>query len=1253
LEPIEVTGLSNLDYRFGFVYPSASITDSKPSLFAFYRAGSSSSHGSIATIYGITEVDSTLSGLLHNGIPNTFTKDPLVSFSGLVQDKDVLFLLDTPRNSDHDHDPPPYGLRPSQYSHCFWAINGTPTGDSLQLYGSLTSWQVPLDSSASILRRTPIQLFNAPNSNDQTFYAVMPFDNNGAPTDFSILESDVSQLDKARLRNLVSPDANHTGRIDSMFLDPLVASGSILGYGFNPVFYPALADGSGPDLTKPILIQDATIDSTVTDPQFSSLDYQAGILHLSHPPRSGDSYNPNGAAGPVQLWGIFAALESCARGMTSSITDYKPEAMARGLQDFSYDSEVGPCVSLSGTTNGGQLDTVAQIRYRKAHSVGTWQVRSGSASHMRFNGIDFGFDSFTNPGQDPPALYEHNGQVELDLNPNWGTPFHTDAVLFSTNNPHASTNSGVGVRHVDSGTPYNHWMFFDTATHTWNYRKINETTGATVSTVMVEMASHVRYIGDGVTSFGHYNGTDQTPFLQAITDLSPPAGAPFSGPNGGGVIYILPGTYTITTNFDLHYPISFIGIGTVNINVNYVSSGTSWLKYSDDTVVYNIIAQPLEISNIHFGWGNVSGDTNHTLIDLHTSVIQFAKVSNCLFNSLRGSTSASGPSGSIITVLGNQKCNVSIDQCDFYSSPTSGQVSSIQAITITKSDGVTNTANHTLVSNCWFNTTQNNAFLNAIYCNSAHNVSIINNDFQTTCWPTGNPVGSNYDNSSAIRLYASSSIILSGNKYLYFDTASVPTTGLRFLTSYTVDNLTVARNFMPPDCDIIIGDSLTNAEFSSNIMGKFRTNFLDAGGSHPIIGVVSGDLNISIKDNTITSNIDADTPPLMFDTGTGTGATNNINIKHNTINCSPSAGTHRDVMRLTLQTTSGGSNINISYNTITASSLTHSGLTINGIFSGLSIKDNKISGPSSLLGGSFQATYGILFNATQNSADTTQVSGNTIIGFMDGIYNISTYIFRCLISKNDISQFRVGGIYLTWDDLFIISDNEVHNNTANPFTTTTIFGINTYSGGSGPSIGANRICGNKIYGMSIATTSASNYYGIYTKANVVDRNSIDFQCVSTIANNGNTYYCIFVDSADSVSNNNVNALVNFTVSPTGALYGISSPNFTAKSLVGNMISLVDSNGSNRITGYGMSLHHSLYTSILLSGNIVETTLKAGGYTFYGTGFYDCTMTGNFLHGNTCTVPGFDGGCIVGNAFTQPTTLPSPSGTTFIVANNAF
>ncbi len=72
-------------------------------------------------------------------------------------------------------------------------------------------------------------------------------------------------------------------------------------------------------------------------------------------------------------------------------------------------------------------------------------------------------------------------------------------------------------------------------------------------------------IGDGVTTFGDFNGTDEVPFLAA---------ASFVSNTGGGTVHVKEGTYTFTTTVTITDPVTIVGAGKeVTIINNGVVAG--------------------------------------------------------------------------------------------------------------------------------------------------------------------------------------------------------------------------------------------------------------------------------------------------------------------------------------------------------------------------------------------------------------------------------------------------------------------------------------------------------------------------------------------------------------------------------------------------------------------------------------------------------------------------------------------------------
>lgn len=94
-----------------------------------------------------------------------------------------------------------------------------------------------------------------------------------------------------------------TGKPDRAIFDTRATAtnpGNLMDLGFRAVFFPAKEVSSGnigPDFDHPIDTNDVVLDPTITDErQYLEVDYEGGVLYLSHTPRpgSGCSVAPNG-----------------------------------------------------------------------------------------------------------------------------------------------------------------------------------------------------------------------------------------------------------------------------------------------------------------------------------------------------------------------------------------------------------------------------------------------------------------------------------------------------------------------------------------------------------------------------------------------------------------------------------------------------------------------------------------------------------------------------------------------------------------------------------------------------------------------------------------------------------------------------------------------------------------------------------------------------------------------------------------------
>lgn len=139
------------------------------------------------------------------------------------------------------------------------------------------------------------------------------------------------------------PQGSSRGRPDKAIFDTRTYSapggglpspanpGNLLDLGFRMVLFPAKEDpGTGlavPDYTKPITSREVVIDPAITDPQYLEVDYDAGMVRLSHPP-------PSTAGGDIVPNGIIVDATSNIRGevvLFACMVPYTREATQRGM----------------------------------------------------------------------------------------------------------------------------------------------------------------------------------------------------------------------------------------------------------------------------------------------------------------------------------------------------------------------------------------------------------------------------------------------------------------------------------------------------------------------------------------------------------------------------------------------------------------------------------------------------------------------------------------------------------------------------------------------------------------------------------------------------------------------------------------------------------------------------------------------------------------------------------------------------------
>lgn len=105
--------------------------------------------------------------------------------------------------------------------------------------------------------------------------------------------------------------------------------GNLLDLGFRMVLFPArpLANRAVPDWNRPITSQDIIIDPTIDEAQYVDVDYDAGIVRLSHPP-------PVRNGGDIKPFGIVGTSTNNPRGevvLFACCVPYSKEVSQRGM----------------------------------------------------------------------------------------------------------------------------------------------------------------------------------------------------------------------------------------------------------------------------------------------------------------------------------------------------------------------------------------------------------------------------------------------------------------------------------------------------------------------------------------------------------------------------------------------------------------------------------------------------------------------------------------------------------------------------------------------------------------------------------------------------------------------------------------------------------------------------------------------------------------------------------------------------------
>jgi hypothetical protein len=203
--------------------------------------------------------------------------------------------------------------------------------------------------TCTVLKLNPVPLHTVTNSGslgrEQVFLTVKP---GAGATSFTFTEqqkagfsSNPESIEPYRIFPLIPPPKGNEGRADGLFnrLSDMSGTGAsdlaAVEWGYRVVLYPSLADGSGPDLTKPIVKENPVVDSTIpSDEQDMLINYRDGVIYFTTPPRAGDDINPNSATGPLKLWAVYAAHSS----FTASDTVLYPSLSVKSLIDLPADS---------------------------------------------------------------------------------------------------------------------------------------------------------------------------------------------------------------------------------------------------------------------------------------------------------------------------------------------------------------------------------------------------------------------------------------------------------------------------------------------------------------------------------------------------------------------------------------------------------------------------------------------------------------------------------------------------------------------------------------------------------------------------------------------------------------------------------------------------------------------------------------------------------------------------------------------------
>lgn len=353
-------------------------------------------------------------------------------------------------------------------------------------------------------------------------------------------------------------------------------------------------------------------------------------------------------------------------------------------------------------------------------------------------------------------------------------------------------------------------------------------------------------VGDGVDSFGDFNGTDELPFLAAVAWLQSVTGQ-------SGVVFVKRGSYQITTPIQVPSNISFVGEGRkvttlTNLSatdpifeLSNVTPGTRDVTFAhigmdrdalastdvvtvlDDQirVVFDDCELLGDVRSLASGTVAVYGQDTLFASVAFASAAGNLRVSNCDF--LAVSSSSSNVSGPISDSV--------IDSCRFFSG-TGIQATTASGLFVNKASFLTSqlfvastSASNVLISDCTYSASATGP-LAVVNIASASNVFVTNLSASST-----QPGSSAVSRGALIRFSGASTNVrvtggrLTSNSASFIDGVVFDTTGGGALTNVDVDGVLCTDTF-----DAVRFDS--GATLSSLSVRALHTRSTGAGKAH-------------------------------------------------------------------------------------------------------------------------------------------------------------------------------------------------------------------------------------------------------------------------------------------------------------------------------------------------------------------------------------------------------------------------------------